>query len=125
MFSIDSEVEIRFRKHIPLPGNVIDVTPLVNKSMIIYSLDNYHTPFSTTVIESSEEQLSRPMIGCLCFDQSGHWEEVGSLKDSISCMQRIAKSQEPRGYGLEKGKPLRDLLYGIENLRKRANEEQD
>ena len=99
---------------------------LRNKSIIIYSLDNYHIPFSTTIIESSEEQLSRPMIGCLSFEDTGRWEEVDFMQDSIACMQRIAESQESVGCsGLEKGKSLRDLLYGIENLRKRVNEEQD
>lgn len=48
------------------------------------------------------------------------------MKESIASMERIAKSQEPTiDLGLEKGDPLRNLLYGIENLRKRPHEEQD
>lgn len=94
--------------------------------MLIYSLDNYHKPFSTTAATSASEQLSRPMIGYLSVDELGDWKDVCDVEDAMECMERSAKAEQPAvDPGSEKDRPLGELLYGIENLRKRGQEEQD
>lgn len=48
------------------------------------------------------------------------------MENAIACMEQSAKAQEPvLNPGLEKKRSLRELLYGIENLRKRGQEDYD
>ncbi len=116
---------MQFRGCIRLAGNVIDVAALHDKSTIIYSLDNYHNPSSTTTIASAQEQVSRPMIGCMSFNDSGQWERAKFMENALARMEKSAKDQEPIDSGVENGTPLRDLLYGIGNIRKRGQEDHD
>lgn len=126
IFGLDIEAKIQYRGCCPVPGNVVDVTTLNETSTIIYSLDNCHVAFSTTVLASEAEQFSRPMLGYLSFDASGDWEGIGNLEHPITCMEQSAKAQEPvMNPGSENERSLRELLYGIENLRKRGQEDNE
>ena len=105
---------------------MVDVTTVNEISTIIFSLDNCHTAFSTTALASEAEQISRPMLGYLSFNSSGHWEGIGDLEKSIACIEQNAKTQEPvKNSGQENERLLRELLYGIENLRKRGQEDDE
>ncbi|MCJ1469361.1 tRNA (guanine-N(7)-)-methyltransferase non-catalytic subunit trm82 [Pseudocyphellaria aurata] len=124
IFAMDIAAKIQYRDCCPVSGNVVDVTALDEKCTIIYSLDNCHTAFSTTTIASEKDQISRPMLGYLSFNSSGHWKGIGDMGDAITCMEQSAKAQEPVIIsGPENERPLRELLYGIENLRKRGQED--
>ncbi|MCJ1270810.1 tRNA (guanine-N(7)-)-methyltransferase non-catalytic subunit trm82 [Lobaria immixta] len=126
IFGLDIEAKIQYRGCCPVPGNVVDVTTLNETSTIIYSLDNCHVAFSTTVLASEAEQFSRPMLGYLSFDASGDWEGIGNLEHPITCMEQSAKAQElVMNPGSENERSLRELLYGIENLRKRGQEDNE
>lgn len=105
---------------------MVDVTTLNEKATIIFSLDNCHTAFSTTALACEAEQISRPMLGYLSFNSSGHWERIGDLENPIACIEQSAKTQEPvKDSGRENERLFRDLLYGIENLRKRGQEDDE
>lgn len=126
IFALDIEAKLQYRGCWPVCGNVVDVTTLDEKSTILYSLDNCHTAFSTTALESEADQFLRPMLGYLSFSPSGHWEGVGDMGNPIACMEQSAKAQEPMvNSGVENERSLRELLYGIENLRKRGQEDYD
>lgn len=117
---------MQYRGCCPVSGNVVDVTTLNEKSTIIFSLDNCHTAFSITALASEAEQFSRPMLGYLSFNSSGHWEGIGDLENPIACIEQSAKTQEPvKDSGQENERLLRELLYGIENLRKRGQEDDE
>ena len=105
---------------------MVDVTTLNGKSTVIFSLDNCHTAFSTTALASEAEKFSRPMLGYLSFNPSGHWEGTGDLEKPIACIEQSAKTQEPaKGSEQKNERQLRELLYGIENLRKRGQEDDE
>lgn len=124
IFALDVEAKLQYRGCCPVSGNVVDVTTLDERSTIIYSLDNCHTAFSTTALESEPEQLSRPMLGYLSFNPSGHWEGIGDMENPIACMEKSAKAQQPvLNPGSENERSLLELLYGIENLRKKGQED--
>lgn len=117
---------MKFLEFISLSGNVIDAAVQQDKSRIIFSLDNYYSPSSTTTIARSEERASRPMLGCMSFDKSEDFRRIRSEKNVVEYIDQSAKAQEPAEYVdsvMERASPFRTLLYGIETLRKRAGQE--
>lgn len=117
---------MKFREFISLPGNVIDAAVHQDKSRIIFSIDNYYIPSSTTTIAGSEERASRPMLGCISFDKSEDHRRIRSEKNVVARVDHYAKAQEPVedvNSVMERDSTLRTLLYGVETLRKRAGQE--
>lgn len=117
---------MKFLEFISLPGNVIDATVQQDKSRIIFSVDNYYIPSSTTTIARSEERASRPMLGCMSFDESKDYRKIRSEKNVVARVDQGAKAQEPAEDAdsvTEMASTLRTLLYGVETLRKRAGQE--
>lgn len=122
MFSLDSDGNIKFRSTVSLPGNLLDVAVLYKQNAIIYSLDNYHISSSTVELASEEARLSRPFVGCMVFDDTGNLRQGDVLENAIANINRNAKAQQLCGEeGPGKGQPLSELLYSIENLRKRGH----
>lgn len=114
---------MKFLEFISLPGNVIDAAVQQDKSRIIFSVDNYYSPSSTTTIACSEVRASRPMLGCMSFDEPGDYIRIRSEKNVVERVDKCAKAQEPAEdvYSvIERAITLRTLLYGVETLRKRA-----
>ena len=120
MFSLSHSANLRFRQYVPLSGNVLDVAILHEESAIIYSLDNYHEPFSIKRAAEPKTNLSRQMIGIIKFYQNDGWR-AGDVPDNvIASIDRISKVEEPfNEQESERGRPLGELLYTIESLRKR------
>lgn len=114
---------MKFLEFISLPGNVIDAAVQQDKSRIIFSLDNY---YSTTTFARSEERASRPMLGCMSFDKSEDFRRIRSDKNVVERINQSAKAQEPVedvDSVTERASTFRNLLYGVEALRKRAGQE--
>ncbi|KAF1969035.1 guanine-N(7)--methyltransferase subunit TRM82 [Bimuria novae-zelandiae CBS 107.79] len=114
-------------KVIPLTGNVLDLAfidvPEVGPTAVI-SIDHVHEPGSTSVVRTEPlasrlQYLSR---------QSGEWREDKTLSKALEGFSRAV--QGDAGIDAEcsssKGddKALRDMLYGVENLRKRPGAEE-
>lgn len=117
---------MKFLEFISLPGNVIDAAMQQDKSRIIFSLDNYYSPSSTTTIARSEERASRPMLGCISFDKSGDFRRIRFEENVVEHVDQGAKAQEPAedvDSVMERASNFRTLLYGVETLRKRAGQE--
>lgn len=97
-------------------GNVIDMAVIANQHRIIYSMDCIHTPFSTIVANDNDAQDAAPVIGGISFSSETPLDE-----DFIAVMDVCAKASTiPTPESAAKGKTLRDLLYGLESLRKRG-----
>lgn len=117
---------MKFLEFISLPANVIDAAVQQDKSRIIFSLDNYHSPSSTTVIASPEDRASRLMLGCMSFDESEDYKRIRLVKTIVARVDQHAKAQEPVDDAdsvMERGSTLRTSLYGVGTLRKRVGQE--
>ncbi|KAL2041451.1 hypothetical protein N7G274_005833 [Stereocaulon virgatum] len=126
IFSLHSNAEVLFMGTIPLSGNIIDFVFLDNQGSILYSLDPIHEPFSTTKVVEEREQQMRPLVGEVLVEWRADPPEMiegryGMLVGSMDrCVRRQAFVEvEAKG----KGRSMRELLYGLEGLRKRVGEE--
>ena len=105
-------------------GNVLDFVLI--QDQIVYSMDIIHEPFSTTMTASDEVQKERPSVGVLkiatcqslCEDSGGQ-----DLPLIAAMEQRLQVQPDFYQTSATKGKSLRDLLYGLESLRKHGGEE--
>lgn len=94
--------------------------------MIIYSIDHYHMPFSTTVFPSLEKQSSQPLLGAIILDTFDHWIQKIILEKTLANLTQSAETGwSYPGNFVEPGKSLSEFLYGIETLRKRGQENHD
>lgn len=113
----------------PLEGNVIDVVAIPDQGAVVYSMDTLHEAFSTTTVANDQAQKERLPIGVMkitqdamsemCLQQCQHPQLVTAMEQ---CIQRQSFIHEN---STAKGKSMRDLLYGLESLRKRGGEEQN
>ena len=113
----------------PLKGNVIDIAVIQDQGAVVYSMDTVHEAFSTTTVANDQAQKERFTTGVMkitqnamskmCMQQHQHPQLVTAMEQ---CIQRQPFIYEN---STAKGKSLRDLLYGLESLRKRGGEEQN
>ena len=130
-FRMDIEVEkmIYSGTYGPLNGNVIDVVAIQDQGAVAYSMDTVHEAFSTTKVANDQAQKERSTIGVMkitqnamsemSLQQSQHPQLVTAMEQ---CIQRQLFIHEN---STAKGKSMRDLLYGLESLRKRGGDEQN
>ena len=124
MFHLGSDLKLGFREYVTLLGNVLDVAIWNDPCMIIYSLDNFHLPFSTTVPTVTDDHPSRHPIGSLTLDNFGHWKQRPILQDALAATESEMRSTAGLlEQGTSGGVSLGSLFYGIENLRKRGQDE--
>lgn len=123
MFHLGSDRKMVFREYITFLGNVLDVVVLDNRCSVIYSIDNFHVPFSTTMIADTDNQAARSPIGSLSLDSSGRWKQCDIMQNVMAGLEKKAKKgAEDLNQGNDRGS-LSAFLYGIENLRKRGQDE--
>ena len=128
-FSMTQNGEMVFRQCFPTQGNVLDIAILDTTSKeeprLVYGMDCVHRPFSTDVVQEDNDRLA---IGNLVYQKgTNSWIELDLATEE---MNQCLKQDEHDGKGMiERGskgsKPgaLSDLLYGIENMRKRGPQE--
>lgn len=123
MFHLGSDLKLKFREYITFLGNVLDVAVVDNKCMIIYSLDNFHVPFSTTITAGIHDQKAKSTVGSLTLDSSGCWKQRDIMQDATASIE--FKARKNAGYMKQgnDGGSLSTLLYSIEHLRKRGQDE--
>ncbi|KAF2442314.1 tRNA methyltransferas-like protein [Karstenula rhodostoma CBS 690.94] len=122
----------RTGKVLPLNGNVLDLAFIASDAggaIAAISIDHVHHPGSTQEVRQ-EPGASR--LQCLSNYNSGEWEDDKTLTGSLERFSRPMPNEEresgiaseaDRGKADNKAKALRDLLYGVENLRKRPGAE--
>ena len=134
-------------KVVPLQGNVLDVAFIAvdaGREVAVISIDNVHQPGS--IQEARQEPVSySPNLNLntanasqgasrlqYLSNRSGEWEDDKTLTESLERFSRpkpnglresAIASEAGRGKADDKAKALRDLLYGVENLRKRPGAE--
>lgn len=122
-FTLGEKGQMQFHASIHTESNVIDLTPLGNLSSVVYSMDTSHQAFSRDALVDSEKSNSRSSVGSLSYCQdSKTWKVKGSLQEKlVEAMRECAQSNlhvPPIRAAQEK--PLTELLYGLESLRKRG-----
>ena len=131
LFHFRMDIEVEKMEYVgtygPLNGNVIDVVTIQDQGEVVYSMDTVHEAFSTTTVANDQAQKERFTIGVMkitqnamsemCLQQSQHLQLVTAMEQCIQMQPFIPENSTA------KGKSLRDLLYGLESLRKRGGEE--
>lgn len=117
--------QLQFNKSFRTDSNIIDVTVLRNQNSIVYSMDTSHQAFSIDALTDIEKQSSRSLMGSLTYyTDSKTWKENQALQAGlVAATRECADSQlhVPQA-GAAKEKSLKELLYGLESLRKRGSE---
>jgi tRNA (guanine-N(7)-)-methyltransferase subunit TRM82 len=137
---------------IPLRGNPLDVTFIQTSQAhctVVVSVDNVHKPGSTTVVRDANVSLLRVFTSLFVLTRllqdaspleqfsrvDGAWREDISMKQALEwfAQQGTKKhvkratdgdtAEEVSGAGSIDHKALRDILYHVENLRKRPGAE--
>ncbi|KAF1932480.1 uncharacterized protein M421DRAFT_417201 [Didymella exigua CBS 183.55] len=123
---------------IALKGNALDVTFLPispTSSAAVVSIDNVHKPASTKEVREDEE-IHR--LQCFSSLENGKWQEdshtsevLKSFHEQVFDVEAGASGGDDSTTGNGKGglgaaddKALRDMLYSVENLRKRPGAEE-
>ena len=123
MFLMNSNAELTFQASISLEYNVIDMVFVPQIDSVVYSMDTVHQPFSTTVGSSNDEQGLRRSVGALQATDVG-WEiNTGTTKFLVESMKNAVTSQPTSSEETTvERRSLKELLYNLENLRKRGSE---
>ena len=120
LFAFNQDEKIEFRETYPTEGNVIDMVVLQDRNSVLYSMDNVHKPFSNT---EDSDSASRSLVEAIHFLRTPQrWEEDLNLDDALlPALEACAKTRPlmPQK-NAAKGKSLKELLYGLESLRKRG-----
>lgn len=113
---------------LPLAGNPLDFVVLdlpSDGSIAVVSVDNVHEPGSTSSLRQGGRS---PRLQMFKINSSETWEPYSGIDKDLEWfsyeapMGRAADGEagEPGYVIVEDEKMMRDLLYGVENLRKRA-----
>ena len=131
IFTLEEKGEVQFHTNISTKSNVIDLTILRYQNSVVYSMDTSHQASSTDVSADSEISSSQCLMGSLSYcTNSENWKVNESLQANLeraireSANANLNVSRETRE---AKEKPITELLYGLESLRKRGpdNDETD
>jgi tRNA (guanine-N(7)-)-methyltransferase subunit TRM82 len=149
-----SSAATEFSSAIALKGNALDVAFLPispTSSAAVVSIDNVHKPASTK--EVRQEKVRRHSLStrtrltisqevhrlqCFSSEENGKWQEdphtsealksfheqVFDVEAGASSGDGSATGNEKSGLGSADDKALRDMLYSVENLRKRPGAEE-
>ena len=130
IFTLEGKGEVQFHTNISTESNVIDLTILRNQNSVVYSMDTSHQASSTDVSADSGISSSQCLMGSLSYcTDSENWKVNESLqanleraiKECANANLNVSQTREA------KEKPITELLYGLESLRKRGpdNDETD
>ncbi|KAF1839900.1 tRNA methyltransferas-like protein [Cucurbitaria berberidis CBS 394.84] len=126
---------------IPLGGNALDVAFIQSSPdscVVVVSIDNIHTPGSTTEVRDNDK--NPPRLQCFSNQQNGQWQEDASTQALLGWFENegleviverasggdAADSKSGNGtrLGSADDKAVRDMhYYHVENLRKRPGAE--
>ncbi|KAF2806880.1 tRNA methyltransferas-like protein [Mytilinidion resinicola] len=132
-FIIDGRKKVSsLQQTLPLTGNPLDLTLLESgpiTEFIVVSIDQTRAPGSATMLRQKDDVPSR--MQAFSLGSSGGWnltsmldvtlERLNSQAQADALLGREAEVVNPETPG--KQSPVQDILYGIENLRKRAGAE--
>lgn len=115
---------VYFTESVLLKSNIIDAVYLQHQESIVYSMDPIHQTFSTTEVEGMEKQSERPFVDVLYQTKKGLENDAGPMKDIVINMRECVDSHHPTLVEeTTTVRLLRELIYGLKNLRKRDVED--
>lgn len=122
IYSITSSHVLEFRQSLFVEGNVLDVAILQGQESLIVAMDNVHVPLSTRVVENAG---NRPALTAFSYDaDSGRWVEGHDFERMLLAINDWAALQGSQfAQTGSEDSSLSGLLYSIENLRKKGQEE--
>ena len=122
VFSITSNDQLDFRNCLHFPGNVLDLTHNPEQGVLFVTLDNAHRPWSTDQVR--EQRGNEFLTMCIYSTEEGEWTvATGKIGTGMAFNEWASKAELLESERPSQQQPLSDALYGIENLRKRGNEE--
>lgn len=106
-------------------GNVIGITVSRNQHNIAYAIDTEHKQFSQSQLVDMDRRMPNASIGIVSYSpMTGNWEHNVDLQQAIHLATRDLPSHVYQTMGAKlKGHDSAGLLYGLENLRKRGQDE--
>ena len=125
IFTLEEKGEVQFHTNISTESNVIDLTVLRNKSSVVYSMDTSHQASSTDVPADFCTSSSQRLMGSLSYcTDSKSWKVNEFLQANLDRAIRECADASPdiSQTRAAKEKPITELLYGLESLRKRGSD---
>ncbi|KAL9634608.1 MAG: hypothetical protein Q9164_003992 [Protoblastenia rupestris] len=126
IFTFSTDARIRYLETQTIPANVIDMIVLPDRHSILCSLDTIHEPFSTTVIVKNLIESTNPCVVAKHFrlESKSFEPDVNLHKQLVPAIESCAKGHPyAEQKNVAKGRSLKELLYGLESLRKRASDD--
>ena len=118
-FSVSEDGIVGVCDCVATDSNVIDISYFGGSDTILYSMDIYHKPFSTTKASSEEDLVSRAMFGFTRLGSTiGNETKVRDheiVKRLNGWAQKQGQIEQMRSEGYS---------YSLESLRKRGHEEE-
>ena len=120
MLSVTPESRLEYRDYLQFQGNVLDLTYDPHTGVLLVSLDDAHLPWSTDQLR--EERSDALLASCHYSTRSRKWvvAEQNELTTAINLWAGKAESVDITQSSQKQN--LSDMLYGIENLRKRGDD---
>lgn len=126
IFGITEDGALRRESFFSTEGNVIGVAVSKDQNCIAYAMDTDHKSFSQSQMADKVCQNQRPSVGFLKFSMvKGLWEKDMELQNAVASVLRGLREDNEQVMDEKKSKD-RDpvsLLYGLENLRKKGQDE--
>ena len=125
IFTLGEKGEVQFHTNISTECNVIDLTLLRNQNSVVYTMDTSHQASPTGVPADSGTSSSQRLMGSLSYcNNSKKWKVNESLQANLERAMKECAYANPNVSQTEgpKEKPITELLYGLESLRKRGSD---
>ncbi|KAH6637928.1 guanine-N(7)--methyltransferase subunit TRM82 [Boeremia exigua] len=128
-----SSATIEYSAAIALRGNALDVAFLSSSptsSTVVVSIDHVHKPGSTKDVR---EEKDTHRLQCFSSQENGKWGENSQTAEAMKPFHEVFDVQSggisgddsaTSSLGSADDKALRDMLYSVENLRKRPGAEE-
>ena len=114
---MDEKGELQYLDAVPTVGNVLDVA-VGRDGTIVYAYDHIHVPWQRDQVK---DDICPNFFGCIRYNvERGHWQSA--TEDECPATMDEPLSEDIKEVDL---KPLRSLLYGCENFRKRRKRAKD
>ncbi|KAI4091099.1 MAG: hypothetical protein LQ344_004327 [Seirophora lacunosa] len=128
LFSIADNGAMQQEAAIATEGNVISITVSKNRDHIAYAIDTEHKQFSQSQLVDMDRPTLSASIGILSYAaMTGHWGHNVELQQAIRLATRNLSSRashvDQAFGGKMRSRDSASLLYGLENLRKRGQDE--
>ncbi|KAL9102005.1 MAG: hypothetical protein Q9163_002805 [Psora crenata] len=121
-FALSPEARIEYLETQVVEGDIIDTVVLPDHCSVICSLDLIHEPLSTSLELSGVNPSHRPCVVAKRFtSQSQRLQEDVTLQNQLVPAMEACVKQQPF-VTQENKESLKELLYGLESLRKRASD---